>query len=231
MEPRSGWTAVDDTSRVHQMESAVEIRQLRAFVALVEHGSVTAAAQVLGLAQSTMSETLSSLERAVGSAILLRRRGAHEIARTSAGEALLPYAREARRARRPARAGDPARVHPHGRGSRGAARSPARRPRAAAHGASGARLQGADAASGDARARRRPAGEVSGGRWFRVARGRREGALERTSATDVGPSRTTYSRLPCRRSWGGSGSGGWWGAECSIGYIARDRVRCTLSDT
>jgi DNA-binding transcriptional LysR family regulator len=75
------------------MESTVEIRQLRAFVALVEQGSVTAAAQVLELAQSTMSETLSSLERAVGAALFLRRRGAHDIALTSAGDALLPDAR------------------------------------------------------------------------------------------------------------------------------------------
>ena len=76
------------------MDSTLEIRQLRAFVALVEQGSVTAAAQSLGLAQSTVSEALSSLERALGAALFLRRRGTHDLVLTDAGDALLPHARE-----------------------------------------------------------------------------------------------------------------------------------------
>lgn len=75
------------------MDSTVEVRQLKAFVALVEQRSVTAAAQALGLAQSTMSEALSSLERAMGTALFLRRRGSHELLLTEAGTALLPHAR------------------------------------------------------------------------------------------------------------------------------------------
>ena len=75
------------------MESTVEVRQLKAFVALVEQGSVTAAAQTLGVAQSTMSEALSSLERALGTSLFLRRRGSHELVLTEAGNALLPHAR------------------------------------------------------------------------------------------------------------------------------------------
>src|SRR5829696_8237986 len=75
------------------MDPTLETRQLRAFVALVEQGTVTAAAQALGLAQSTVSEALSSLERAVGAAVFLRRRGSHELVLTGAGEALLPHAR------------------------------------------------------------------------------------------------------------------------------------------
>ncbi|MEP6730767.1 MAG: LysR family transcriptional regulator [bacterium] len=75
------------------MESSLEIRQLRAFVALVEQGGVTAAAQTLGLAQSTVSETLSSLERSVGAAVFLRRRGSHDLVLTDAGQVLLPHAR------------------------------------------------------------------------------------------------------------------------------------------
>jgi DNA-binding transcriptional LysR family regulator len=75
------------------MESTVEVRQLKAFVALVEQGSVTAAAQTLGVAQSTMSEALSSLERALGTSLFLRRRGSHELVLTEAGDALLPHAR------------------------------------------------------------------------------------------------------------------------------------------
>ncbi|MEP7064548.1 MAG: LysR family transcriptional regulator [Gemmatimonadota bacterium] len=75
------------------MNSAVEVRQLRAFVALVQHGSVTAAARALGLAQSTISEALSSLERSMGAPLFLRRRGSHEVVLTDAGTALLPHAR------------------------------------------------------------------------------------------------------------------------------------------
>jgi molybdate transport repressor ModE-like protein len=73
--------------------SPVEVRQLRALLAVVEHGSVTAAALALGLAQSTVSEALSSLDRATGTPVLLRKRGAQATMLTDAGEALLPHAR------------------------------------------------------------------------------------------------------------------------------------------
>src|SRR5437868_7106093 len=90
---RVPWTPSAASSTVTRMESALDIRQLRAFVALVENGSVTAGATSLGLAQSTVSEALSSLERALGTAVFLRRRGAHELLLTDAGEALVPHAR------------------------------------------------------------------------------------------------------------------------------------------
>jgi DNA-binding transcriptional LysR family regulator len=73
--------------------SGVEIRQLRAFVALVERKRVTAAAEALGLAQSTVSEALSALERALDTPLILRRRGGHGLELTEAGRALLPHAR------------------------------------------------------------------------------------------------------------------------------------------
>ena len=73
--------------------SGLEIRQLRAFVALVERKRVTAAAEALGLAQSTVSEALSALERVLGSPLILRRRGGHGLELTKAGRALLPHAR------------------------------------------------------------------------------------------------------------------------------------------
>lgn len=73
--------------------SPVEVRQLRALLAVVEHGSVTAAALALGLAQSTVSEALSSLDRATGTPALLRKRGTQATMLTDAGEALLPHAR------------------------------------------------------------------------------------------------------------------------------------------
>jgi DNA-binding transcriptional LysR family regulator len=74
--------------------SALEIRQLRAFVALVDAKRVTAAADVLGLAQSTVSEALAALERSIGAPLVLRQRGGHGAELTEAGRALLPHARK-----------------------------------------------------------------------------------------------------------------------------------------
>jgi DNA-binding transcriptional LysR family regulator len=74
------------------MSSDLEIRHCRVLVALRDHGSVSAAALALGLAQSTVSETLLSLERLVGAPVMLRRRG-KEAALTSVAESLLPHAR------------------------------------------------------------------------------------------------------------------------------------------
>lgn len=73
--------------------SGLEIRQLRAFVALVERKRVTAAAEALGLAQSTVSEALAALERVLDTPLILRRRGGHGLELTEAGRALLPHAR------------------------------------------------------------------------------------------------------------------------------------------
>lgn len=73
----------------------VEIRQLRAFLTLAQLGRVTAAARALGLAQSTVSETLAALERRLETAVILRRRGNADAASlTSAGRTLLPHARK-----------------------------------------------------------------------------------------------------------------------------------------
>jgi DNA-binding transcriptional LysR family regulator len=71
----------------------LEFRQLRAFVALVEQGSVTAASQALGLAQSTVSEALVALERTMGAALIRHQRGTHTRVLTPAGRILLPRAR------------------------------------------------------------------------------------------------------------------------------------------
>jgi molybdate transport repressor ModE-like protein len=70
----------------------LEIRHCRVLVAVSDHGSVSAAARELGLAQSTISETLLSLERVIGSPIMLRRPG-KEATLTVAAETLLPHAR------------------------------------------------------------------------------------------------------------------------------------------
>jgi DNA-binding transcriptional LysR family regulator len=72
----------------------LELRQLRAFVALIDEGGVTAAARALRLAQSTVSEALAALERGLGTSVVQRRRGSQDSLLTPAGQALLPYARE-----------------------------------------------------------------------------------------------------------------------------------------
>jgi DNA-binding transcriptional LysR family regulator len=72
----------------------LELRQVRAFVALVENGSVTAASQALSLAQSTVSEAIAALERELGTALIAHKRGTHTMALTPAGNVLLPRARE-----------------------------------------------------------------------------------------------------------------------------------------
>jgi len=71
----------------------LELRQLRAFIALVENGSVTAASHVLGLAQSTVSEAIAALERELGTALITHKRGSHSVALTPAGRVLLPRGR------------------------------------------------------------------------------------------------------------------------------------------
>lgn len=81
--------------RAAEHDGDTEIRQLRAFVTLVELGRVTYAARALTLAQSSVSEALAALERRLGAPLLLRRRGNAEApVLTAAGRALLPHARK-----------------------------------------------------------------------------------------------------------------------------------------
>lgn len=74
------------------MARDLEVRHCRVLVAVHEHGGVGIAARALGMAQSTVSETLSSLERALGTPVIVRRAG-REAVLTSAARALLPHAR------------------------------------------------------------------------------------------------------------------------------------------
>jgi DNA-binding transcriptional LysR family regulator len=71
----------------------LELRHVRAFVALVEHGSVTGAAHAMSLAQSTVSETIAALERELGTALITHQRGTRSVTLTPAGQVLLPHAR------------------------------------------------------------------------------------------------------------------------------------------
>lgn len=74
------------------MSKDLEIRHCRALLAVHERGGIGAAARALGLAQSTISETLLSLERLLGTPVTIRRTG-REAVLTTAAEALLPHAR------------------------------------------------------------------------------------------------------------------------------------------
>lgn len=74
-------------------KASLELRHFRTFLALVDAGSMTAAAERLGVGQSTISEAVTALERALGARAISRRRGAHGVELTAAGAALLPHAR------------------------------------------------------------------------------------------------------------------------------------------
>lgn len=74
------------------MNNDLEIRHCRVLVAVADHGSISAAARALGLAQSTISETLLSLERLVGVPLTVRRAG-QEATLTAPAFAMLPHAR------------------------------------------------------------------------------------------------------------------------------------------
>jgi DNA-binding transcriptional LysR family regulator len=74
----------------------MNLRQLECFVAIVEEGSFTRAAQRVGITQPSLSQHVRSLEEELGGAVLERLpRG---VALTPAGRTLLPEARAALRA-------------------------------------------------------------------------------------------------------------------------------------
>lgn len=68
------------------------LRQLENFVAIVEHGSISAAARALNLSQAAVSESLAGLERAAGSQLLVRSR-THGVTLTSSGTRILAETR------------------------------------------------------------------------------------------------------------------------------------------
>jgi len=74
------------------VKTELELRHLRVFAAVVDAGTHTRAARALGISQSTVSETLSGLERALG-VELFRRAAKGAPALTPSGEVLLDYAR------------------------------------------------------------------------------------------------------------------------------------------
>jgi DNA-binding transcriptional LysR family regulator len=71
-------------------EGIVPTRRLEAFLAVVEHGGFTRAAERLGVSQPTVSQLVRSLERGVGAPLLVR--GHAPLRPTPAGRALIPHA-------------------------------------------------------------------------------------------------------------------------------------------
>ncbi len=69
----------------------MNLTQLRAFVAVVEHKSFSAAARALGLSQPAVTMQVQSLESETGATLLDRRY--RQVVPTEAGAALLPHAR------------------------------------------------------------------------------------------------------------------------------------------
>lgn len=74
------------------MTKDLEVRHCRALLALFEKGGVGAGARALGVAQSTLSETLLSLERLLGFPVTVRRPGCEAVL-TPAALLLVPHAR------------------------------------------------------------------------------------------------------------------------------------------
>ncbi len=77
-------------ARRGRREGTISLNALRCFAAVVEGGSISRAADILGLSQPTISVTLAGLERACGTLLLHRR---PRIALTDAGQDLLARAR------------------------------------------------------------------------------------------------------------------------------------------
>jgi len=77
-------------SRPGRREGGISLNALRCFAAVVEGGSISRAAEIMGVSQPTISVTLTGLERACGSLLLHRR---PRLALTDAGQDLLARAR------------------------------------------------------------------------------------------------------------------------------------------
>jgi DNA-binding transcriptional LysR family regulator len=73
----------------------VELRELRALVAIADHASFRAGAAALGYTQSAVSHQIAELERTVGTSLFTRPGGRGRIGLTPAGEAAYRHARRA----------------------------------------------------------------------------------------------------------------------------------------
>lgn len=80
----------------------MELKQLRHFIAVAEHGGFAPAARAIGLSQQTLSASIAALEKSVGAVLFARK--ARGVETTEPGKAFLRHARliidESERARR-----------------------------------------------------------------------------------------------------------------------------------
>lgn len=77
---------------MHEVKDGnLKISQLRALVAVAEHGNFTSAALDLGLSQSTVSHAIATLEEELGVVLLFR--GRHGAILTPIGEQVIQEAR------------------------------------------------------------------------------------------------------------------------------------------
>ena len=72
---------------------SLELRHLRCFVAVADHGRIGVAAEALHVAQPAVSQTIRQLERVLG--VALFERSPHGVTLTDAGADILPQARAA----------------------------------------------------------------------------------------------------------------------------------------
>lgn len=70
----------------------MNFQQIRAFVAVVDYGSLSKAAQALFVSEPTLSKQIRSLESSIGTPLLVRTNAG--VTPTEAGKALLPKARD-----------------------------------------------------------------------------------------------------------------------------------------
>lgn len=70
----------------------MNVSQLRAFIAVVDHGSFSEAARVLGISQPAVTMQVQALEADIAATLLDR--GYRKVSLTEAGHALLPHARK-----------------------------------------------------------------------------------------------------------------------------------------
>src|SRR3954454_4615207 len=87
---------VQDRSGALPYRRCMNLRQLRYVVATADHGTMTAAAQALFVAQPALSRAIRELERELG--IELFARAGRGVALTESGEQIVRYARDALRA-------------------------------------------------------------------------------------------------------------------------------------
>jgi LysR family transcriptional regulator, nitrogen assimilation regulatory protein len=75
-----------------KMKSALDLRRLRYFLAIVDHGSLSSAARTLHIAQPALSHHMGQIEKSLGIKLLNRHRDG--VTLTEAGNELLVHARD-----------------------------------------------------------------------------------------------------------------------------------------